>query len=786
MPNIFKKAIPLWPEGLEKEMNLMVGFRTILNHLRGKKTVFRIAASSLYRFFINGEFAGCGPARGPHRYYRVDEWDLSGRLISGCNILFIEIVGYNVNSYYLLDQPSFIQAEVISEDIVIAATHDTENDFEATIIEERIKKVQRYSFQRTFVEVYKMNGDSNKWRSDASFPMKTVQCSKVSNKELIPRSLPYSEFSLRIPIGTVSVGKLITDVKLEKYWRDGFFMDIRSDFKGYSEGELDVCLSNDLQKMIVSSRDSTFIPYSINEPIDIDEKTYNIFDFGTNLSGFIGVRVHCLKHTRLFFIFDEILIDQDIDFKRLTCINAVSFELEPGTYSLETFEPYTLKYLKLAMLFGKCKIESIYIREYVNPDSKGSFSSSSKVLNQIFDAGCETFKQNAVDTFMDCPSRERAGWLCDSFFTSRVEYDLCGKCDIERNFFENYLLPEKFEYLPKGMLPMCYPADHNNGVFIPNWALWFVLELEEYIVRSRDRELAEALKEKVYKLFEYFKGFINEDGLLEKLENWVFVEWSKANDYVQDVNYPSNMLYAGALSAAGRIYTDKCLMNQADQVRKIIRQQSFNGEFFIDNAVRENGLLRLTENTTETCQYYAFFFEVATQETHKVLWKRLIEKFGPSRKNTNEFPNVHISNAFIGNYLRLELLSRYGFTGSITKELEGYFSYMAEMTGTLWEHTNTFASCNHGFASHVIHVLYRDVLGIQIMDIKGKYVKMNFNDIELDWCKGEIPVGKESIRVEWRREGSKIYYKANLPEGFVLDIENAEVLCLIDEYGGQK
>ena len=39
-------------------------------------------------------------------------------------------------------------------------------------------------------------------------------------------------------------------------------------------------------------------------------------------------------------------------------------------------------------------------------------------------------------------------------------------------------------------------------------------------------------------LFDYFERFRNEDGLLEKLESWVFVEWSKANHFVQDVNYP--------------------------------------------------------------------------------------------------------------------------------------------------------------------------------------------------------------------------------------------------------
>ena len=89
--------------------------------------------------------------------------------------------------------------------------------------------------------------------------------------------------------------------------------------------------------------------------------------------------------------------------------------------------------------------------------------------------------------------------------------------------------PPKFAHLPDGMLPMCYPADHNDGVFIPNWALWFVVELEEYLARSGDRETVDALRPRVLRLFDYFKKFRNEDGLLEKLESWVFVEWSAAN-----------------------------------------------------------------------------------------------------------------------------------------------------------------------------------------------------------------------------------------------------------------
>lgn len=94
----------------------------------------------------------------------------------------------------------------------------------------------------------------------------------------------------------------------------------------------------------------------------------------------------------------------------------------------------------------------------------------------------------------------------------------------------------------------------------------------------------------------------------------------------------------------------------------------------MDNAVRENGRLRVTNNITEVCQYYAFFFGIATPETHKKLWEVLIDKFGPSRNIIHDFPDVYPANAFIGNYLRLELLSYNGYIGKMVNEITDFLS----------------------------------------------------------------------------------------------------------------
>ncbi len=767
----FDSARPIWPVGRQTEKNLFVGFRAVFECSKQDDPALRITASSLYRIYLNGRFVGHGPARGPHGFYRVDEWPLDVRT-GGKNILAIEVAGYNVNSYYLLNEPAFVQAEVVSGGRVRASTAGKGVDFQAVVLKHRVQKVQRYSFQRPFIEVYRLNeGDDHWWdRSLAEFTR--ASCSTLPQRNLLVRRVAYPRFLKRQPLFVVSKGRLERNVPVKRLWKDRSLVNIGPKLGGYPESELDVVPSIELQKIRSASRDVVNEPYQPIRAIELGENAFYIVDLGTNLTGFVGARVRCSEPTRLYFTFDEILAQDDVNFKRLGCVNAICYELQPGTYQLESFEPYTMRYLKLNVVHGSCDVEHLYLREYANPETEEArFSCSDPRLNRIFEAARQTFRQNAVDIFMDCPSRERAGWLCDSFFTSRVAFDFGGNTTIEKNFFENYLLPASFAPLPEGMLPMCYPADHDDGVFIPNWALWFVIQLEEYQARSGDRELVAALRPRLEALYRYFQQFRNEDGLLEQLASWVFVEWSKANSFVQDVSYPSNMLYAAALAAAGRMYDEPDLIEQAERIREVIRRQSFDGEFFVDNAVRKDGRLQVTRNRTEVCQYFAFFFDVATPQTHGELWKKLVHQFGPNRKKTNAFAEIHPANAFVGNYLRLELLSRYGYPPQIKNELVDFYLYMAEQTGTLWENIGASASCNHGFASHVAHSFYRDILGVRAIDTQKKIVRLNIADVGLAWCEGRLLSPHGPINIRWRKDGDQTICRADVPAGYTLETD---------------
>ena len=171
------------------------------------------------------------------------------------------------------------------------------------------------------------------------------------------------------------------------------------------------------------------------------------------------------------------------------------------------------------------------------------------------------------------------------------------------------------------------------------------------------------------------------------------------------------------------------------------------------------------------CQYYAFFFGIALPEKFPRLWEILIKKFGPDRKEKKLYPEIFQANSFVGNYFRMELLSREGLCKQMKDELVDYFLYMAERTGTLWENTGEYASCDHGFASHIAHVLYRDTLGIYSIDTIGKHIILRFSNTDIEWCKGSLPTSDGVVSFEWHKENGIICWKANVPQGYLIDVK---------------
>ena len=691
----FDAAEPLWTTADRGEINSSIVFTTHFEWDGKAPLQLRLAGCSIFKVFVNGSFAAYGPARGPHGWFRMDEWDISSVARKGKNKLSIVGVAYNTTTFYIVGHEPFLQAEVLSGGKVVRATGDGKWDANFT---ERIRKTQRYSLQRAQSEVYEVSRHDNwEWWKRDGFLGKSLIITNAPAVKLLERGAPYPKFEIDGTYRPTDV--LSVSLRTGKLGKAPHLWDEKSSHVGrtYPTAELKYRPSVDWWKRTIKPKERFK-----GGVVKIDKERGIRYEGALNNTGFLRLKVKVTKPGRLLVGFDEILVDGRLDFlKRFRCNNIILWDVkEPGDYEFESFEPYTFKFAEVIMLDGDALVEKLELRTYKNPNATRECALEDPADRKIFFAARETFAQNAVDIFTDCPSRERAGWLCDSYFTGPAEHFFTGKNEIERTFLRNFALADKFPHLPDGMVPMCYPGDHINKNYIPNWSMWLILELANYFERTGDRDTVDLLRPRVEGLMKFYAQYLNADGALENLPGWVFVEWSHANDkkLVKDgVNWPSNMTYADVLAKVARLYNRPELAEQSERLKGLIRERSYDGTWFRDNVKHPD--------VTETCQYYAFFHGVATPKTHPELWKRLTEEFGPERKAKGLYKTVWPSNAFIGSLMRLIVLKRKGCDALVSREIRGYYLKMAEATGTLWEHDSPKASCNHGFASYLAILL---------------------------------------------------------------------------------
>ena len=697
----FQIAKPVFAAGLKKEMNIAVLFTAEIS--KGAGTCLRLAGHCSYEVFINGQFVHYGPARAGRKHYRVDELSVDAWLTEETNRVSVIVSGYNCGCFHYFDEESFFCAEFVRGGSAFCATGC--GGWTLSLFDEKVKKVQRYSFQRTFAECYDYTGHTDRlWHTDRVICPEELSPEKIFiAREVSLPEFPYEAVCRFLESGCVAYSEP------EKYLKTSLIQNMGKKYgnAGYTSEESRMPI-HEVQRMALTADDKIDAL-----PLDIAPDRYAMLAFAGERTGLFRLEVSCESDCDIYVTFDEVLRNGQVDPTRMNCTNVLTWKLPAGRHTLLTAEPYSMQYLNVIVCGNSAKILSAgMIRTDFNASEINVCLNEAKAdaeIARIYAAAVETFRQNTFDIYMDCPSRERAGWLCDSFFTSRVEYLLTGKSRVEHAFLANFAMEKHFDTLPDGMLPMCYPAE-SYGSYIPNWAMWYFIELSEYVERSGDREFAEEVRDMAYNLLACMKKYENQNGLLEHLEGWVFLEWPKSNELVQDINYPTNMLYYRFKKVLAALYNDDGLSAEADKLRLQIRKESLGDLFFCDNSVYgEDGVARLSGEITESCQYYAFYTGVATPEEDPELWRTLISDFGPQRKSTGKWANVYFANAFIGNYLRCEVLMREGELEALEENIRGYFDYMAQKTGTLWENDGDYASCNHGFASHVL--IWLDRLG---------------------------------------------------------------------------
>ena len=691
----------VWAEGQKNQMNRAFAFVLDL----GKKQMGEIclSAASCYKVIADGKLMGFGPNRTAHGYARAAVYPFNAQYIT------VEVQSHFVPNFCWVKREPFFACVLKTE----SGKEYFAEDFNCFALSDRVQKVRRYSFQRGFCETYINEKDRTALyfcKPQNAFPR--VKTEKAELPHLLPSETLNPALSEIFAEKVIDSGYCKTSPEIAVYV-DRTETLIGTVIEGFKRGEWQDFSTDEISRITYLSGAKS------------GDYAYETLDFSRIVTGIVEVEIIAGNAGEVFFAFDEILSGEKLKtikpFRGGTA-NVFKWTVKKaGVYNLSAFEPYAFRYANVITSAGvKANVK---VRAYENPEAgKMLFECDDKKIEQIMEAARHTFAHNAVDLLTDCPSRERAGWLSDSFFSSVAERVFTGDNKVERAFLQNYILADKSGH-PKGMIPRCYPADYyEEDGFIPNWSLWYILEIYKYFTQYGYDETVEKSRANVEGILNYFVDFENEFGVLEDLKGWIFVEWSAANnsDHINGINVPSNACYYASLLAAANVYGIKGLKEKAEKVKDYLLKNAYVDGFFVDNLIRnEKGDIIPTENYTETCQYYMFFFKCADKHTHKELFDKMLNEYGKSDSSVSGGNPVKKqltpSNMIYGVYMRLELLMREQKRVELLNECVRYFYDMTQKTGTLWENNTASASCDHGFASYVSRFIIYALFGFDVL-----------------------------------------------------------------------
>ena len=678
---MFKKAVPVWINNRECEMNVQAMFRA--NILTSEITELHIAGTAFYRVYANGVFLAAGPARAALGYVREDVIPLP----AGTEEIMIEAVGYYCKSISTVHQPSFIMAEIRSENDILAYTGQ---DFEGLSPQSKIQKVERYSVQRHFTEIW----DYTKEAQNAVVTPVDV------NPIVLDRRAPYPVYNdVELPMATIC-GTLEYDESRPYKSLRYSWATVPKEWGIFDWEEISYHPHTWIQrqKQHITSRNVTL-------PMTLGKGEYAIFDFQQIEAGFIKATIESMEESDVVLAFTEFYEGDEFIFQNMNVHNVVEYFLKANEIKeTQSFEPYTYRFVLLAVKEGKIRLNALGVKTYELDTSHVRIPKMEDAqLDAVYRAAMRNYAHNEVDLYMDCPSRERAGWIGDSFFTAKGEYALTGETRTEDAFLENYRLFENHGEYIEGAIPECYPADApQNGTFIPQFTMLYILEVYEYLCERGHLNDKDKFRKQIYDLLEFYRKYENADGLLENLPSWNFVEWGPANDWTKDVSYPTNFLYSKVLQAIGKLYEDAECMKRSNKVREVAIEQSFNGTYFMDHAIRnEKGNLILQKEASEVGQYYAVLFgdlDIHSQK-YSGLKHLILQVFSPERNG--KMPEILEFNMIMGAYMRMEVLAQMKEYDLLLHDIKCMFGQNVKNTGTLWEYRIQKGSYDHGICVYV-------------------------------------------------------------------------------------
>lgn len=410
-----------------------------------------------------------------------------------------------------------------------------------------------------------------------------------------------------------------------------------------------------------------------------------------------------------------------------------------------------------------CKIEAPLAANYFYPfDEAGSFTCSNENYNKMWHVSRNTLLCCTHETYVDCPYYEQGQYSMDGALEMLYTFRTSSDRKMPLKFIKDLAASQT----PDGMICANYPTSITQ--IIPDFTLFWVLAVRDYLRYTGDVENVIPLMGTVDKALEGFEALKNEKGLIGPTKYWAFVDWVPG--WMRGVPHHGDkspltvtcLMYAAALRAASelaltlkRSTRSKEYLERADAIVAAVKENCYD---------REAGLFRDTPD-------YRFFSQ------HTTVWAVL------SGAVTGDEAGALVDRTFASServekctfsmnhyfFRALETADRYRYAPAL---FEGWEKMLALHCTTWCENPDNPRSECHAWSSAPTYELSAMVLGVYpTADGFGKArIKPDVKNLPIDSAKGTVPTPFGNVSVEWRKNEKSFALKVCVPEGVTADV----------------
>jgi len=348
-------------------------------------------------------------------------------------------------------------------------------------------------------------------------------------------------------------------------------------------------------------------------------------------------------------------------------------------------------------------IEEISICESRYPlENESKFITSSQRINRLLPFLFRGIQMCAHETYIDCPHYEQLMYVGDTRLQALVTYVTTHDSRLVERALELF----NWSRWIWGIVAEHYPS--RIPQLSATYAMIWILMLHDYVFwRGKDTFIKKQLPGMRGNI-EMLLGFLNNDGLIEKLPGWSFIDWvpewngGMPPDGNKGVSSINNLFFLLALQNAAEIeevYGDYFLMQRyrllASNIGKCIFQKFWNNERkLVSDNIKHTSF-------SEHAQCLALLTGILPKNLASLCFESLITE-----------PLLHRATIYFSFYL-FETFKKFNRGDLIIERLKFWDGLLKNGLKTPLEAPEPSRSDCHGWGSHPLFHFYTSLAGIR-------------------------------------------------------------------------